>query len=260
MRTTFTMLLLLSGTTFADGMLTPEMRITSDILGYDVQYRVYLPENYESSEALPVLYVTDGQGYIRHGKVPQVLDRLIATGRMEPVITVFVDPQDPDDPGTNRRNEQFFCNPEYLRFYTEEFIPAIELSYPVGTTREKRSILGVSFGGLNAACFGLLGYDTFSAIGMHSPANHPVPKLLSAYEEMPTLPLRIFLSTGEPDDNTRANRKFRNVLRGKGYDLKYVEVHKGHNWDNWRSLIDDVLLYFYAPGNQLNKARQAPSQ
>jgi enterochelin esterase-like enzyme len=59
--------------------------------------------------------------------------------------------------------------------------------------------------------------------------------------------LKIFLSTGEPYDNTRANRSFRNLLRDKGYPLKYREVPFGHNWDNWKPLIDDVLLYFYAP-------------
>jgi enterochelin esterase-like enzyme len=105
--------------------------------------------------------------------------------------------------------------------------------------------MGLSFGGTNAACFGLLGHEIFSGIAMQSPANHPLPNLLPAYQEMPTLPLKIFLSTGVPDDNTRDNRRFRDVLQEKGYDMKYVEVQQGHNWDNWRPLIEDVLLYFF---------------
>jgi enterochelin esterase-like enzyme len=43
------------------------------------------------------------------------------------------------------------------------------------------------------------------------------------------------------------NRRFRNVLRDKGYPLKYIEVAKGHDWDNWKPLMDDVLRYFHAP-------------
>jgi enterochelin esterase-like enzyme len=128
---------------------------------------------------------------------------------------------------------------------TNELIPAIEHAYPVRQGREARSILGVSFGGLNAACFGLLGYETFSGIGMHSPANHPVKNLLPAYEQAPKLPLRIFLSTGSPNDNAAANRKFRRLLKEKGYDMKFIQKNAGHNWDNWRPLIDDVLLFFY---------------
>ena len=94
-----------------------------------------------------------------------------------------------------------------------------------------------------------MGHETFFGIGMHSPANHPVPGLVPGlvpgYSKERTLPLKIFLSTGEPNDNTWANRKFRGVLREKGYPLKYIEVPEGHNWGNWKLLIDDVLLYFF---------------
>jgi len=237
--------LLLPGAVIAASTLTSDIRLSSEALGYDLQYRVYLPDGYESKQNLPVLYVTDGQSYISRGRVPRVLDSLIEAKRIEPVIAVFVDPRDPDNLMRNRRNQEFMCNADYLQFFSNELIPAIEEAYPAEPNRESRTILGLSFGGLNAACFGLIGYETFSGIGMHSPANHPVPGLVPGYKKLPTLPLKIFLSTGQPNDNTRANRKFRSVLRDKGYPLKYIEVPKGHNWDNWKPLIDDVLLYFY---------------
>lgn len=247
MKKTLLILLLVPYIAFADSTLTSDIRISSEVLGYDLQYRVYLPDGVESLKNLPVLYITDGPGYIKQGRVPRVLNRLIKQGRIEPVIAVFVDATDPDDSKLNRRNQQFACNENYLKFFADELLPTIEEAYPAATDREKRTILGVSFGGLNAACFGLMGHTTFSGIGMHSPANHPVPGLLPGYEKAPTLPLKIFLSTGEPYDNTNSNRRFRTLLRKKGYDLKYIEVSEGHNWDNWKPLIDDVLLYFYAP-------------
>lgn len=67
---------------------------------------------------------------------------------------------------------------------------------------------------------------------MHSSANYPVSELLPAYREAPALPLKFLLSTGETNDNTREIREFRKVLQNKGYPLKYVEVPRGHNWDN----------------------------
>jgi len=240
-----TLLLLFTGAAVAAGGLSPNIRISSDVLGYDLQYRVYVPESFEAAEDLPVLFITDGPGYIHRGSVPKVLDGLIDSATMKPIIAVFVDSRDPDDLEINRRNQEFFCNVDYLGFYTNELIPAIELAYPVRQAREARTILGVSFGGLNAACFGLMGYETFSGIGMHSPANHPVKNLLPAYEQAPKLPLRIFLSTGSPNDNAAANRKFRRLLKEKGYDMKFIQKNAGHNWDNWRPLIDDVLLFFY---------------
>lgn len=234
----------------ADGVLGPDTRISSEVLGYDLQYRVYAPESVADFGELPVLYVTDGPGYISEGRMPRVLNQLIGEDSIEPLVVVFVDARDPDDLSSNRRNSQFLCNRDYLSFYESELIPQIERDYPVGAAREHRGILGLSFGGTNAACFGLMGHETFSLIGMHSPANHPIKGMLPAYEDMPLLPLRMFLSTGKPDDNTRANRKFRGVLERKGYDLKYIERSAGHNWDNWRPLIDDVLLYFYAPDDK----------
>jgi enterochelin esterase-like enzyme len=242
-------LLLLSGSAFAAGTLTENQRITSVALGYDLQYRVYLPDGLEAASDMPVLYVTDGQAYISQGRMPDVLDKLIDAARIDPLLVVFVDPRDPDSLQNNRRNAEFFCNRDYLAFYTDELLPRVEADYPVSSSRERRGILGLSFGGLNSACFGLLGHEWFSAIGMHSPANHPVPSLLPDYEQAPTLPLRIFLSYGKPHDNTEANRRFRNLLREKGYEMKSKVRREGHNWNNWRPLIDDVLLYFYASGS-----------
>ncbi len=239
-------LLLLPAAVRTDGTLSPDIRISSEALGYDLQYRVYLPENVQNRENLPVLFVTDGHGYLSEGRMVRTLDRLIGKDDIQPVVVVFVDPRDPDRLASNRRNQQFFCNRLYLKFYTDELIPAIESAYTVSGRQESRSILGLSFGGLNAACFGLLGYEWFSGLGIMSPANQPVPALLEAYEKMPLLPLRIFLSTGKPDDNTQANRRFHTVLRDKGYDVHYMEVRRGHNWNNWRPLIDDFLLHFYA--------------
>jgi enterochelin esterase-like enzyme len=246
-------LLLLSSAAIAGGSLSDNIRISSEDLGYDLQYRVYLPEGYEAREDHPVLFLTDGQGYISNGRLPKVLDNLIGEGKIEPVVAVFVDPRNPDDLKDNRRNSEFLCNWDYLSFYVDELIPEIENNYPVGTDRASRTIMGLSFGGLNAACFGLYGYETFSGLAMQSPANHPIPRLLPTYEEAPLRPLKIFLSTGRPRDNTEANRQFHSVLQDKGYDVKYVEVRAGHNWDNWRPLLDDNMLYFYGTEDQDSK-------
>ncbi len=240
-----TALLILTVSACANSRLTPDLRLSSEVLGYDLQYRVYLPDDYESKEKLPVLYVTDGPSYIKNGRVPRLLDRLIESEQIEPIIVVFVDPRDPDDLDQNRRSRQFACNADYLKFYSDELILTIEQEYPVATNRDKRSILGVSFGGLNAACFGLMGHEVFSGIGMQSPANHLVSGLLSAYEKAPTLPLEFFLTTGAPYDNTLAIREFSSLLRDKGYELEYIEVAKERGWENWKPLIDDVLFYFY---------------
>jgi len=246
------LIIIFSSLALADSTLTDDIRISSKILGYDLQYRVYLPAGYESRKEHPVMFLTDGHNYLRRGNMDSVLDELINTERISPVISVFVDPRNPDNLEDNRRRRQFLCNEDYLIFFIDELIPAIEESYPVIKNREGRTIMGLSFGGTNAACFGLMGYNIFSGIAMHSPANHPIPNLLPAYQSVPRLPLKIFLSTGTPNDNTRANRDFHEILKAKQYPMKYIEVNEGHNWDNWGQLLDDAMIFYYGETDLIN--------
>ena len=215
------------------------------MLGYTLQYRIYLPEQANSEST--VLYVTDGQWYISRGELPQLLDAEIAAGTIEPVITVFVDSRNPDNLDQNRRNQEFFCNLDYVSFFTEELLPEIDSSYPTAADREGRVILGLSFGGRNSACFGLMAHDKFAGIAMQSPANSEmVDRLRNQYLEQDKLPLKVFLSVGTIDDNTRAGRVFMQALALKEYDLTYREVEEAHNWDNWKPLLDDVLHTFFS--------------
>ncbi len=225
------------------GTLSDNQVITSKSLGYDLQYRVYSPPGEHSD--LPVLYVTDGQWYIEPGGLHEELDRLIAKGAIEPVLAVFVDNRDPHDLGTNRRNAQFFCYDNYIAFYRDELVPHIEKTHPVKQDRSARTILGLSFGGLNSACFGLLAHDTFRGIAMQSPALHPIRDMHDLWRNMPKKDLQIFLSTGTIRDNEASTRAFERILSRKGYDMKYIEVEAGHDWRNWKPLLDDVAKAFY---------------
>lgn len=229
----------------AQGTLSPNQIIQSDVLGYKLQYRVYTPENVENLSGLPVLYAVDGQWYIASGEVPRVMDDLVAKGEIQPVIAVFVDNRDPENLSDNRRNRQFFCNTRYSQFFTDELIPEIDTRYPTNADRTDRVILGLSFGGLNAACFGLHAHSAFEGIAMQSPAMHPVRSLFQAYQDSTRLPLNIFLSSGDRNDNEARTRRFKALLESKNYPLTYKEVPYAHNWDNWKPLIDDILLHFF---------------
>lgn len=230
---------------YETGTLSDNQVIESRVLGYKLQYRVYLPAGYKNLSGLPVLYVTDGQWYIDQGEMPAVLDDLIARGEIAPLIAVFVDNRDPDNLSNNRRNRQFFCNQDYIRFFMDELTAEVDGRYKTQADRDGRVILGLSFGGLNSACFGLYAHEAFGGIAMQSPAMHPVRGLFGAYEEAPKRDLRIFLSTGTFDDNEARTRRFKQILEAKGYMLGYVEVPHAHNWQNWKPLLDDVLLHFF---------------
>ncbi len=230
----------------AKGTLTDNIRIDSQQLGYSLQYRVYVPEVVKENSELSSIYLADGQWYLGDGKLDEVLDREIGSGTINPVIAIFVDSRDPDNLSKNRRNNQFICNNNYALFYMKELIPAIEAKFQVKVDREHRAIAGLSFGGINAACFGLMASKGFANIGMHSPANSQHVKMLTKrYKESELLPLKMFMSVGTKRDNTKAVRKFHRTLKEKGYSVNYIEVPFGHEWANWRPLMDDLLFAFF---------------
>lgn len=227
------------------GDLGPNQVFQSKRLGYDLHYRVYTPANFDSSDALPTLYVTDGQSYIRNGRLHELMDRLIADGSIEPAVVVFIDNRDPYNYNVNRRNSQFFCNQDYIHFVAKELAPFIDSKFGTSTDRADRTILGLSFGGLNSACFGLYAHDSFRGIAMQSPAMHPVPDIFDSYASLEDADLKVFLSTGTNRDNEARTRAFKKILDDVGLEMHYVEVPYGHTWQNWQPLLDDILLYYY---------------
>jgi enterochelin esterase-like enzyme len=236
-----------SDITIKKGELTDNIIIKSEVFNYSLQYRVYTPPGMKASDKLPTIYLADGQWYIGSGNMVDVLDKEISNGNIKPVIAVFVDNRDPNNLEDNRRNSQFFCNQDYVDFYKKELLPTIESKYPASNKREDRVIQGLSFGGYNAACFGLMAHKEFAGISMQSPANSEMVKKIAArYKATDKLPVKMFLSFGKKKDNEVEGRKFRDVLLAKGYEVEYKEVNFGHEWRNWGPLLDDSLRHFFS--------------
>lgn len=230
---------------YLEGDLSTNKIIKSDILGYDLQYRVYLPPNYDQLNNLPVIYLTDGQWYISEGELDDLINKLVMNQQIPPVMAVFLDSTDPYNDQKNRRNNQFLYNPKFISFFEKELVPHIDKNYRTSAKREDRAIMGLSFGGLNASYFGLKAYTTFSMFGLQSPAIHPCPAIYSDYEKSEKLPIKIFLTTGSSNDTEVQARKLKSILDKKGYDFFYKEVNEGHTWRNWKPLQKNALLYFF---------------
>ena len=239
---------MLSSLAYANGTLSDNIRIKSDVLGYDLQYKVYIPNTVKPDDKLPTLYITDGASYAKKGRMIKALNDGIESGKIKPVIAIFVDARDPDNLDINRRNEQFFCEKKYVDFFTTELVPYIDQTYSTSKLRKDRVILGVSFGGFNAGCFGLMATPYFGGIAMNSPAHSKFVKYLAKqYNRFDQKNIKIYMSVGSEVDNRDAVRSFRKVLNKKGYDLTYSQTYHGHNWDNWTPKLPKVLSTFFAP-------------
>lgn len=240
----------------AGGTLHGPQRIQSEALGYDLQYWVYLPES--GGPGLPELYVTDGQAYLLGGSMVGVLDREISSGRIAPLAVVFVDSRDPDRPEHDRRNEQFMCNAEYGQFFLGELMPEISSRWTKAGPGTRRGLQGVSFGAINAGCFGLMMPGVFELLILNSPAGaEHVDVLRQRYESEPRHPSAVLVSHGGRRDNDAAARRLVGVLQRKGYSTRHLSGAGAHDWENWGELIDDGLRAFVGlqEGDRLEPCR-----
>jgi enterochelin esterase family protein len=255
------------------GTLSGNIPIVSRSLGYSVNYRVYTPADYENLSNLPVLYVLDGSDFIdpNMGALPNVLNNMLAEGRIRPVIAVFIDPYDPGDPTFNRREKEFLAHSEeFARFVATEIVPAIDAAYRTDPRPDARIIQGVSYGGLSATFIAASYQGVFHNLAALSPsywvidnpeelpskdlsegaAKMAAPILAATVcggdtgKKCPALPLKIFLTFGVAEWDVGDMNSTVIELQRQGYPVQSYQVREGHAWSAWRSLLDEMLINY----------------
>jgi enterochelin esterase-like enzyme len=154
----------------------------SEALDAHRQMFVYTPPGYgDASAPLPVLYLYHGFGdtaesWIKQGRVCQILDNLLAQGRIEPMLVVIPDTETdipkaiPENfPGAERRQTFYPANAQAAdRELIEDIIPYIATRYRVRDNPDGRAIAGLSQGGYQALVSGLSHLNTFAWIATFS--------------------------------------------------------------------------------------------
>ncbi len=136
---------------------------------------VYLPPGYDDADEDYPLFVDvvgfTGSGLSHVGwrafneSVPQRLDRLVAEGKMGPVIAAF------PDCFTSLGGNQYVNSAamgNWEDFLIDEMIPALEERFRVRRGRDHRAIFGKSSGGYGAIVHGLRRADAWGAVACHS--------------------------------------------------------------------------------------------
>lgn len=227
------------------GTLSDNIMIKSEKLGYPVNYKVYTPYNYAISESLPVVYVTDGQDYAddEKGSMLIVLDNLIFSGEIKPVMAVFIDPREPGNDQNNRRMQEYACNEKFADFVGDELIPLIDNTYKTHACPDDRVILGTSVGGICVAWTGAVRTRDFHLLGINSPAFNRA--VIDRFAAQDWFPFRVFMTTGLFSDTQKQALEMKAILDANKVDYVYREVNQGHSWGQWRGLLADMLRYFF---------------
>ena len=206
---------------------------------------VYLPPNYSSERAYPVLYLLHGIGgdeteWLRFTQTNVILDNLIADGKAEPMIVVMPNGRAiPDDRAVGEifAPDKIEGFAKFERDLLEFLIPAVEKRYSVKSKRESRALAGLSMGGGQSLNFALSHLDRFAWLGAFSAApNTKDPAELMPSPEKVSEKLKLFyLSCGNKDALINVSQRVQAYL--KSHDIPHIwNVDDfGHDAETWGS-------------------------
>ncbi len=207
--------------------------------------QVYLPPGYaeNTSYHYPVVYVHDGHEYLSLGSMNNVIDNLLDSNKIDPLIGVFIRPNNREDEyaGDNRFG--------YAQFVVETVVTHIDNNYRTLPWKNYRLTMGASLGGNTS---GLIAYtypEVFANSGWHSPALWPNEGEVAAMYMEEEKDVKIYYNRGTYENLGVDWDLFNSRLTELGYTYDWALYHEGHSWGLWRATIDDILKYFFPAGS-----------
>jgi enterochelin esterase-like enzyme len=214
----------------------------SRLLGNRRRIYAYLPPGYDEERArrFPTLVVHDGGQYLHRGQLPTVLDNLIVSRAVSPLIAFMVDPVE--------RGHEYRASEAYAAFLEAELLPQLEGRYRTLAQREARGVMGASLGGLSACYVALSRPQLFSRVGGQSSALHlEETKLTALVTRSPARPA-VYLDVGQYEPRyLPAHGRLVALLTTLGYPCVFQPLAAGHNWTMWRAHLKDLLTCLWRP-------------
>lgn len=222
---------------------------------YDSAYKrqrriwVYTPPGYDArrSSAYPLIVAFDGDEYRDTMPLPMILDTLLAAKRAPAFVAVLV-----DDSASAVRIADLGNSARMVDFLSKQLMPLVRSKWHVTTDPHKVIVTGSSAGGLGAAYVAFMRPDLFGNVWSQSGAfwrgaegsnGDPYEWLTQQVKRAPKKNVRFYLDLGELEDHPTlggtgpnfrdANRRFRDALKAKGYDVTYTEVPGGNHAERW---------------------------
>lgn len=234
----------------AAGTLT-EFSVPSKEYGRARRVWVYTPPGYPAvcASACSLLASFDAGVYLEAIPLPSILDSLVAAGRLPPTIALLI-----DNASSSERLADLANHEKFARFVGDELLPWLREKWNVTRDPARTIVTGSSAGGLASAYLALKRPDEFGNVLSQSGAfwrgnegsnEAPFEWVTEQYAANARAPIRFFLDVGTTESVgamggtapsiLEANRRLRDVLRAKGYDVEYHEVPNGmHSPESWR--------------------------
>ena len=250
--------------------------ISSQTLGANVRFNVYLPSNFEdSNDHYPVVYLLHGlsdnyRAWERKGSMREITDELVASGEIVPTVIIM-----PNAGGSDVHEiwNGYFNMPgwDYEDFFFNELIPQVESKYRCGGSKEQRAVMGLSMGGGGSVVYAQRHPDKFSSCYAMSPWLYSEGGVMGPNGEMDKMyytsqsvkensPIEFMENA---DDNVKQSLKTVKWFLDCGDDdmllhdtyelfkemtLSFINVefrvrNGNHNWEYWRASLRMALPF-----------------
>ncbi|MEO1262626.1 MAG: alpha/beta hydrolase-fold protein [Bacteroidota bacterium] len=263
------------------GVLKESLKMKSNTLGHDVEYSVYLPFDYgTSNRSYPVLYLLHGYtddetGWVQFGESNYIADRVIASGEAPPMIIVT------PDAGVSWYVNSYDGKEKWEDFFINEFIPNVERGFRIRSKKEFRAVAGLSMGGHGSLIMALKHPDLFAACAPLSAAVWTDEEILDfpeeRWDEVVGLPygkglqgdarlsdhykinsvlpiiengnaedfkkVKYYIDCGDDDFLIKGNMALHALMIDKEIPHEFRVRDGAHDWDYWRSALPEVMKF-----------------
>lgn len=261
-------------------VVNEKLSMPSQILAYEVNYAIYLPESYNTStRSYPLVYLLHGYSddhtaWIQFGEMKRIIDEGIRKGTIAPMIIVM-----PDAKTTWYIND-FRKNEPYEDMFFQEFVPYIDKTYRTRSKKEFRGVAGLSMGGYGSLLYALKHPEMFAACAAFSPGvftddemrdmqienynkwfgeifktagdpnrinqywhEHSVLYLIEDKQKEDIAKVRLYIDCGDDDFLFEGNFTLHIALKKKEIDHQYRVRDGTHSWEYWRTGLADGLAF-----------------
>jgi len=234
----------------------------------DRRMTVYTPPGYDNNKnKYPVLYLLHGSGgdeeaWISLGRVPQIIDNLIAQKKIEPMIVVMPNGNPGKQAAPGETSENYSYRPAMSNFlpnYREgtyemsfgEIVKFVDSHFRTKAEKAQRAVAGLSMGGFHSIIVSANHPDLFDYVGLFSPGT-PTPARADttkvAYQNLDQKFITqkkkgyklFWVAMGKTDFLYESMQTYRARMDKLQFPYTYVESERGHIWSNWR----DYMLQF----------------
>lgn len=240
-------------------------RVWAPMGGQERRMVVYTPAGYERGKGkYPVLYLLHGMGgdeeaWVATGRVVEIMDNLIASGKAEPMIVVMTNGCTKHVAAPGYSEEGMFrpymsgSMDGTFEAMFKDVVEWVDATYRTIAKPEKRAIAGLSMGGFHAMQISKHYPDLFDYVGLFSAAIFRGESGVEMYEKLEQRLLRQFehepklywIAIGSGDFLYDENVEYRELLDRLGCKYTYRESAGGHEWRNWRIYLSEFAQMLF---------------